>query len=178
MELAFYTCYFGGQYSYSRLIPPIPSTKYDCYYFTNDRAIYNELSNTLWKIVFMDVPVHLCTIKNTMESKLLRCCPHKFEELKHYKYLCWFDSKIKVYDDKVEDLIPQLIDDKFIVLSKHPYSDRFTSVWDEFHLCLGTDKYRAQKEQYEVYIKKQIIAGFSETINIHFCGTWNLKKNV
>ena len=40
-KLAYYTCYFGGYHNYSRLIPPIPSEKYDCYFFTNDNDIYN-----------------------------------------------------------------------------------------------------------------------------------------
>lgn len=179
-KLAYYTCYFGGNHSYSRLIPPIPSSKYDCFYFTNDIHIYNELENTSWKRVFCpNVPVHNCPIKDTMETKLLRTCPHKFDTLHNYEYLCWFDSKLQVYECKVEELITQLSanNDKVIAFSKHPYSDKFNSVWDEFNLAIGTDKYNAQKEQNIKYIESQIKAGFSEKINIHFCGGWNLRKN-
>jgi hypothetical protein len=64
-KLAYYTCYFGGINNYSRLIPPLPSTKYDCYYFTNDIEIYNNLQNTLWIRVFIDcIPIHNCDIKD------------------------------------------------------------------------------------------------------------------
>lgn len=177
-ELAYYTCYFGGTNNYSRIIPPLPSTKNDCYYFTNDKNIYNELLDTKWKVVFLDIPIHNCTIKDAMESKKIRCCPHEYEELKNYDYLCWFDSKLQVFENKIEELMTDLSNDdnKIIVLSKHPYYDRFTSVWDEFHLAMGYDRYKQQKEQNEKYIKDKINRGFSEKINIHFCAGWNIKK--
>jgi hypothetical protein len=31
-RLAYYTCYFGGDYNYSKLVPPIPSNNYDCFF--------------------------------------------------------------------------------------------------------------------------------------------------
>lgn len=171
---------FWRQPQLFKINTPLPSSKYDCYYFTNDINIYNELENTLWKRVFChNVPVHDCHIKDTMETKILRTCPHKFDILTNYEYLCWFDSKLQVYESSVEELIAQLSSnsDKIIVLSKHPYSDTFNSVWDEFNLAMGTVKYNVQKEQNIKYIEAQIQAGFSDKINIHFCGGWNLKKN-
>jgi hypothetical protein len=67
--------------------------------------LYNSLENTLWKRIFCnDIVVHNCNIKNTMETKLLRTCPHKFNILNNYEYLCWFDSKLQVYELKVEFL--------------------------------------------------------------------------
>lgn len=178
-DFAYYTCYFGGNNNFSRLIPPIPSTKYDCYYFTNDKQIYNELQNTKWIVIYMDnIPIHNCPIKDTMETKRLRCLPHKFEILNKYKYLCWFDSKLKVFENKIEELIIKLENDdnKIMVLSKHPYSNNFNSVWDEFNLAMCTEKYLSQKEQNIKYIETQINNGFSEKINIHFCGGWVLKN--
>jgi len=113
-----------------------------------------------------------------METKQLRTCPHRFEQLRTYDYLCWFDSKLQVYEDKVNELVSKLSEspDKIIVLSKHPYSDQFTSVWDEFYLAIQSDKYAIQAQKYASYIRKQIENGFSEKINIHFCGGWNIRK--
>ena len=65
---------------------------------------------------------------------------------------------------------------KIIVLSKHPYSDKFTSVWDEFNLCINYEKYKLEKDRYCKYIEEKIHDGFSEKINIHFCTGWTLKK--
>jgi len=175
--LAYYTCYFGGISNYSRLIPPIPSLKNDCYYFTNDKDIYNRLENTRWIRVLLDIPIHNCHVKDSMEPKFIRCCPHLFDQLKNYEYLCWFDSKIKVFEDKVDELVDILSKgDKCIVLTKHPYSNKFNSVWDEFNLAMEYDKYRAQKDQNIAYINKQLANGFSDKINIHYCATWTLKK--
>jgi hypothetical protein len=178
-KLAYYTCYFGGDYNYSKLIPPIPSTKYDCYYFTNNMEIYNQLENTLWIRIFMkDIPIHNNHVKDSMEPKFLRCCPHKFDILNKYEYLCWFDSKLQVYENKVEDLLTKLSENNnaIIVLSKHLYSNKFNSVWDEFNLAMTVDKYNLQKDQNIKYINKQINDGYDEKINIHFCAGWILRK--
>jgi len=178
-KLGFYTCYFGGRSNYSRLIPPLPSIKYDCYYFTNDIDIYNKLKETAWIVIYMnDIPIHNCHIKDTMESKKIRCCPHKFDVLNNYEYLCWFDSKLQVYENKIEELVEKLSNDlnKIIVLNKHPYSNRFNSVWDEFNLAMNIPKYNAQKNQYIKYIEMQLNNGFNKNINIHFCGGWNIRK--
>ena len=63
-----------------------------------------------------------------------------------------------------------------IVLSKHPFSDKFNSVWDEFNLAINYEKYSAEKDKYIQYIQTQLENGFSEKINIHFCAGWNIKK--
>lgn len=178
-KLAYYTCYFGGEYNYSNLLPPLPSVKYDCYFFTNNIKMFNQLKDTKWKSIFMDkIPIHNCHIKDAMETKEIRSCPHRFNILNKYEYLCWFDTKLAVYENKIDNLILELEnnENKIIVLSKHPNSDKFNSVWDEFNLSMGTQKYYLQKEQYMNYINKQINNGFSEKINIHFCSGWSLKK--
>jgi hypothetical protein len=178
-NLAYYTCYFGGPSNYARTIPPIPSQTVPCYYITNDTNIYGLLENTPWIPVFADtIPVHNCPIKDAMETKLLRTCPHRFEQLQTYDYLCWFDSKLQVYEEKVNELVSKLSQspEKILVLSKHPYSDEFTSVWDEFNLAMQVDKYSKQKDQNTQYIKKQIENGFSEKITIHFCVGFIIRK--
>jgi len=176
-KLAFYTCYFGGIANYSRLIPPIPSITYDCYFFTNDYELYNNLNHTNWIRVLLDIPIHNNHVHDAMASKEIRCCPHKFEILNNYEYLCWFDSKLKLYEEIIVNLITQLTDNnKIIVLSKHVYSDKFNSVWDEFNLAMEFDKYNQQRDKNIKYIQTQLNNGFSENINIHFCAGWTLKK--
>jgi hypothetical protein len=178
-KLAYYTCYFGSRNNYSRMIPPIPSNKNDCYFFTNDTEFYNNLENTNWIRVFMGhIPIHDNHLLDSMEPKEIRCCPHRFEILQNYEYLCWFDSKLYVYENKVEEFMEQLSNDdnKFISLSRHPNSYIYKSVWDEFNLAMNYDKYNIQKDQNIKYIENQINNGFSDQINIHFCAGWTLKK--
>lgn len=177
-DLAFYTCYFGGDYNYSKLIPPIPSRVYDCFYFTNNPDIYQQLENTPWKRVFMEnIPVYDCHIKDNMSAKEIRVCPHRFEWLRDYTYLCWFDSKVQIYEDKVLECIPTLENtDKIMALSKHVCSDQFTTVWDEYNLAMIYDKYRLEQDRNLAYMKKQLENGYSENIDVHFCSTVTLKK--
>ena len=137
------------------------------------------IENLKWKRIFVDdIPIHNCHVKDAMETKLLRCCPHKYNLLSKYDYLCWFDNKLEVYENKVEELLIKLEADpnKFIVLNKHPYSDKFNSVWDEFNLAMSFEKYNKQKNQNQLYINKYINNGFSEKINVHFCGSWSIRK--
>lgn len=179
-SLAFYTCYFGGRQNYSRHIPPLPSTKYPCFYFTNDRDISQQLEHTGWQNVFCDnIPIHNDAVLDTMETKELRCCPHRFPILQPYTYLCWLDSKIQVYEDQVEALVEQLQADpnKVLVLCKHPYSKpEGNSVWDEYHLAMEYEKYATQSQQNVAYLKQHLANGFSERIDHRFCGTWRITK--
>lgn len=178
-RLAFYTCYFGGDFNYSKLIPPIPSLEYDCYYFTNNHDIYAQLENTAWKRVFMDtIPIHDCHVKDNMSAKEIRVCPHRFSWLKEYAYLCWFDSKVQVYEDKVLECVLTLENsDKIMALTKHVCSDTFKTVWDEYNLAMIYDKYRMEQDRNLAYMTKHLENGYSEHLDVHFCSTVTLKKN-
>jgi hypothetical protein len=176
-KLAYFTCFFGSENNYSFMIPPLPSEKNDCYFFTNNPIIYGKLENTLWIRIWLDIPIHNSHILDTMESKEIRCCSHRFPQLTGYEYLCWLDSKIQIYENKVDEIVNEMdLNGKTIALTKHPYSDRFHSVWDEYNLAIGVEKYGKQKEQYKKYIEKQLSFGFSEKINIHYGCTFRLFK--
>jgi len=178
-RMAYYTCFFGGKSNYSFMIPPLPSLKHDCYFFTNNREIQAQLCGTKWIAIFMNnIPIHNSHQEDSMETKLLKSCPHKFPELSMYEYLCWLDSKLEIKESKVDELVFQLSNDtnKVLVLSKHSFSDVFTSVWDEFKLAMSVTKYKQQEQQNVRYIETQIKSGFSEKIDIHFCSGWSIRK--
>lgn len=177
-RLAYYTCYFGGEYNYSNLIPPIPSETMNCYFFTNNQNVYSKLEGTKWIRIFIDtIPIHDNSILDTLSTKEIRACPHRFPVLDQYEYLCWFDTKLKVYEEVVERCIELLqASNKTMVLTKHAYSDKYTTVWDEFHTAMGTEKYRIQKDKYEAYIKHQLANGYDETISVFYCCGFSIRK--
>lgn len=177
--LAYYTCFFGGTNNYSCLIPPLPSETYDCYYFTNNQSIYDSLNNTKWIRIFMnEIPIYNDYILDTMSSKEIRSCPHHFEILNNYDYLCWFDTKLKVFESTVHNAISKMTElNKIIAMTKHPYSDKYNNVWDEYNTAIQHDKYYKQKDLYSSYIKKQLQSGFSEKINVFYCGGFSIRKN-
>ena len=177
-RIAYYTCYFGGDINCSKLIPIVPSQTYDCYYFTNNIDIYNQLQYTKFIRVFLEnIPIYNCFVKDTMATKELRSCPHKFPILQKYEYLCWFDSKLNVYEDKVINIL-NIMDNnnKLLCMTKHPYSDSFNSVFDEYNLAITYEKYASQKDMYLNYIKKQLLKGFSDKIKVHFCCGFRIMK--
>jgi hypothetical protein len=124
------------------------------------------------------IPIHNCHVKDNMSAKEIRVCPHRFELLRDYTYLCWFDSKVQLYEDKVLECISTLENsDKMMALTKHVCSDTFKSVWDEFNLAMIYDKYRSEKDRNVEYMTKQLANGYSEHLDVHFCSTVTVKKN-
>ena len=178
-RIAYYTCYFGGSQSYSKLIPPVPSQTEDCYYFTNNHEIYAALESTRFIAIFVsNIPVENEAIKDCMNTKELRSCPHRFDVLKKYRYYCWFDSKLTVFEDRVNSAIEEIENSsKLMAFTKHSYSDRFTSVWDEYNLAIQYARYSQQSDMYRAYIERQLANGFSETISIHYCCGFSIRKN-
>jgi len=179
-RVAYYTCYFGGdRYIYSKLIPPIPSQTEDCYYFTNNNDIYKSLENTKWIRIFMpEILVHNDPILDAMASKEIRTCPHHFEVLKGYTYLVWFDSKLKVYEDVVNSYITYLDNsNESIVLTKHPYSGTYKTVWDEYNLAITYPRYALQKHLYKAYIEAKLAEGYPESIDVFYCGGFSIRKS-
>jgi hypothetical protein len=177
-SLAYYTCFFGGRENCSCLIPPLPSETHNCYYFTNNQGIYDSLNNTKWIRIFIsDIPIYNDDILDTMNSKELRSCPHHFEILSKYEYLCWFDTKLKIFETNVNECIIRMKEsNKFVALTKHPYSHKFTTVWDEYDNAIPIEKYNKQKDEYSKYIKKQIESGYSEKITVFYCCGFIVRK--
>jgi len=179
-KLAYYTCFFGSSNNYSFLIPPVPSKDYDCYYFTNNIDIYTQLQDTKFIRIFIDdIPIYDDWNKDIMSSKAYRCKPFDIEILKIYEYVCWFDNKLQVFDEKVENIIYELDNsDKSIVFTKHPYSEKYNSIWDEFNSSMGVEKYKNEETNYVNYINKMIDKGYTETNKNGFlCGGINIRKN-
>jgi hypothetical protein len=172
--LAFYTCFYGSDYNWAFVIPPIPCDEYDSFYFTNNKKMFDLLKSTKWIPVWSDIPIYNDNIKDCMSTKELRACPHRFSQLDQYKYVCWFDSKLKVDIDRINSIIKTMdAANKSIVLSKHPF--QFDTVWGEYELAIKYDKYAAQKDAYKTYIQTKLDAGYSEKLEVHYCGGFSIR---
>jgi len=179
-KLAYYTCFFGGNNNYSYLIPPLPSTEYDCYYFTNNMDIYIKLQDTNFIRVFVDdIPIFNDENKDSMSSKIYRCNPFDINVLNAYEYMCWFDNKLRVFDKDIINIIYELDNtDKSIVFTRHPYYEKYNSIWDEFTLSMNTKKYKNKELNYNSYISKMIMSGYNESFKDGFlCGGFSIRKN-
>jgi len=177
IKLAFYSCYFGGDSNHSKMTPPLPSKKYPCYFYTNNKDTLDNSLRLGWISIFReDIPIYNDSILDTMSSKSFRAFPHNLDELKdNFEYTCWLDSKLAVDENKVEEIIYQLDNSqKVMALTSHPNNHK--SVWDEYHLSIQFQKYGSQKDQYFKYINDKLNNGYSESIKNHYCMGFNLRK--
>lgn len=168
-SFAVYTCYIGPSRTWSSRVYRAPTMEFPCFYFTNNQAIFNLAKDWGWTPVWLKIPIESDPIRDCQNTKLLRCCPHLYEPLAAYKYLCYLDSKLWITDfQKVLDLRGALTDAMPLVLSRHPRN--YASVWGEFEEAILQPRYAADKEQYSDYIKAQLRAGFQDAPLRHCCG--------
>lgn len=173
--IAFYTCFFGGDSNWANVIADVPSTTEDCYYFTNNPTTYVRLEHSGWKRVWCDIPIRNDNVLDAMNVKHLRCCPHEYDILRDYEYICWIDSKLKVTDiQKVYDMMNSLVGTKVIALTRHPIPH--VDVWGEYNLAIQYPKYESQKELYFAYIHKKLQEGFDEKKPLRHCVGFSVRK--
>jgi hypothetical protein len=53
MNLAYYTYFFGSNDNIAFIIPDIPSLTYDCYYYTNNKDMYEKLKEMSQSGIFI-----------------------------------------------------------------------------------------------------------------------------
>jgi hypothetical protein len=181
MNLAFYTYFYGSDNNVAFKIPDIPSLKYNCYYYTNNKTMIEKIKETKWIGIFIDKQtIDKSTETNetnesNMFGKHVKTCPHEYEELKDYDYLCFFDSKVKnVSETGIERYITQyFIEQNYaMVIREHWYINstilnRNVSIWDEFIESMYQKRYILESEQFCTYIHKQLSNGFQKTTKDH-----------
>ena len=172
-DLAFYTYFYGSNENNAFSIPQIPSSKYKCYYFTNNERMIQYLKETEWIAIYDDKPTTDDMFESNMVGKHVKTMPHEYPLLKDYTYLCYLDSKVeKVNEQFVESHISKyFIDQNYaILLREHVFIA--PCVWDEYiESILHHPRYRMQSHRYLRYIMGQLASGMSQTTEKHAqCG--------
>jgi hypothetical protein len=179
MKLAFYTCFYGSSSNEAFSVPPLPSAKYDCFYFTNNHTIMERLRHTRWIGVYEpDKKMTEDVLESCMIGKHVKVLPHLYTELNNYDYTCFLDSKLaKVNETFVEDLIQRFfVEDGYaLLLRRHWFVGN--NVWEEFHESMLQSRYRNKSDEYLKYIERQLANGFSETTAFH-CACGFLIRNM
>jgi hypothetical protein len=168
IKIAFYTCYIGNNIKNI----PLPSTLYDCYYYTNNVEL---IENSGWIPVKVNIPISTDYNTNTMDCKVFKTSPHLFKELQKYDYVCWIDNNLKINIEKIINLVSRMKNEnKLIILSKHPY--QFSDVWGEFNEAMKYEMYLIDKYKYKSYIEKKIDELGTDKLNIHYCAGFSICK--
>lgn len=171
-NLIFYTYFYGSNKNPAFKIPIIPSLKYKCYYYTNNKTIFEKLKDTKWIGIFDNKPTNDDLIESCMVGKHIKTMPHKYQEIKDCDYLCYLDSKLQKVSEKfIENFINvYFVKKKYaLVLRKHWFIHN--KVWNEYNESMAQKRYRLESEKYKNYIHKQIKNGLSDSIESHSaCG--------
>lgn len=165
-HIVFYSCFYGKSGSAADVLPPLPSKKYDCYFFTNNTSMRDRANDAGWKVVFSDNKPKETNRDNAMDSKEVKACPHHFEELKGYTYSCYFDSKLKVYDTDIEKMLDGLKGNVVMLLNKHAFIEK--SVRDELIMAMGIQKYAVNHDKYTRLIDSKLKAGLKDKAEVHY----------
>jgi hypothetical protein len=177
-NLAFYTYFFGSNNNPAFNIPELPSLQYNCYYYTNNMDIIEQIKNTKWIGIYDEKPTVDDLIESCMVGKHIKSMPHEYQELNGYDYLCFLDSKLdKVSETFVENYIYKyFIEQNYaLLLRKHWFINN--KVWDEYNESMGQHRYRIESEKYKSYITNQLKNGLSDNVPNH-CACGFLIRNM
>jgi hypothetical protein len=187
INFAYYTYFFGSNSNESFAIPVIPSLKYKCYYYTNNKNIFEQLKTTNWISIFIDIEFIDDIYNPNMYGKYLKAMPQQYKELKDYDYLCFLDSKLDELNEPfIENLIDKYFinDDKALILRNHLTITNNINInnkihiMSEFGLSMFQKRYYDDRYRYFNYIEKCVLSdGFKETDDYH-CAAGFLIRNM
>jgi len=178
---AFYTCFFGDDANERNFIPPVPTTKYDCYYFTNNQRTHERLRDTTWIAVFYSNDLSSNELSPIMMAKWVKSCPHMLKELRNYDATCYFDSALSLDGPAATQLIENIVkySSYSICMARHPFISKtwVPSAQSELIEAVQQPRYAVQRDKYEEYIKEQTNSGLKLVDDIHFATGFIIRRN-
>lgn len=173
--ICYYTVFIGSNNNSAFKIPKLPSQYYDCYYYTNNKELYDELQNTKWKSILLDIEVSDDVNKSAMDAKHLKARPDLYYDLNNYDYTVYFDSKLNVNCDKdIENIIDTKMKQYPMILRKH---NNLKNVWEEFDESMNHERYKKEKDKYIKYINKQLNNGLQSSTENHYITGFIIRDN-
>ena len=169
-DLAFYTCFYGSNDNIAFKIPPLPSTKFDCYYFTNNNDMFKKIESSGWIPIYDidDKPVTTDIVASCMMGKEVKVSPDKNVILNKYKYTCFFDSKVpKVSEEFIQNMIKKYFIDQDYALLLREHQWVQPKIWKEYDESMTQERYKKDSEHYKSYINGKLANGLSDTVSKH-----------
>jgi len=169
--LCYYTSFTGTTNNNACRIPPIPTSKYDCYFFTNNPVLFEYLQHTKWIRIFMnDCPLVDDLDISCMQHKHIKTCPHLYDTLKNYTFTIYIDSKFgQINHPLIENLISQHSLNHDLLMRKH--IEVGNNIYEEFYCSLLQPRYLKDRFKYEAYAQGQINNGLKAFTTFHvMCG--------
>lgn len=174
-HICYYTVFIGSNNNSAFKIPKLPSHYYDCYYYTNNKKLYDLLQNTKWKSKFLEIEMSDDEIKSAMDAKHLKARPDLYDDLNKYNYTVYFDSKLNLYCDKdIEKIIDTEMKQYPMILRRH---NNLKNVGEEFNEAMTQERYKKEKYKYIAYINKNLEKGLLPTTKNHYITGFIIRDN-
>jgi len=168
INLCFYTCFYGSDDNKAFHIPPIPSSKYKCFYYTNNKLLLEKIKQTKWIGIYDNVITTDDFIESCMAGKKPKVLPNTYKELNNFDYSCFYDSKFGLISESFIEMMIEtycIKENYALLLREHPAIKN--NIFDEFNESMNQPRYLNQKEQYLTYINKQIDNGLKKSTKKH-----------
>ena len=158
-SLAIFSCYYGPDKDLT-----FKAQRYSgvtSYFITNNRKVADLASNLDWLVIFHDLPISESAVENALNAKYVKCMPHRFAELKNFKYLIYQDDKKVISPDLVfKSGLDSLKNGGALAIREHPSLKR--NVWCEFGYAMLQERYREGRKELYTYIQNKLDNGFKE----------------
>ena len=180
MNLAFYSCFYGSEKNSTFRIPVLPSTRYKCFFYTNNQVMMGNLEGTGWIGIFEDKPTTDDMYESNMLSKIVKTKPHTFPELRDFDYTCYLDSKVgHVSETFVENAIFKyfISGDSALLIRAHFEMIGSRTLWDEYFAAITQWRYMQMTDHLKKYIDRQADKGLVEEGPL-LCATGFLIRNM
>jgi hypothetical protein len=168
LNLCFYTCFYGLNNNQSFNIPPIPSIKYKCIYYTNNKLLLENIKKTKWIGIYDNIITDDDIIESCMAGKKPKVLPNTYKELNEFDYTCFYDSKFGLINESFIELMIEtyLIKNNYaLLLREHMFINN--NIYDEFNESMKQERYFIQKNKYLTYINKHIKNGLNKQTDKH-----------
>jgi len=168
MKLALYTTYCGLN-DYSTIRPRPIQTRYPNYLVSNNDNFLDTISKSFgYKPIFYDVSVTADSTISAKQSKVPKMIPTIFKELAEYDYLIYYDDKLVLNFDEIENAVRELeLNNSPIALRKHPTMPSPNVLFD-FAESMYQWRYRCDWESMVKYITEEVQSGYKLYSNEYF----------
>jgi hypothetical protein len=168
MKLAVYTTYCGATERATFKPRPIDE-RYPHYLISNNENYLDTVSKSFnFRPIFLNAHLDSCPILSAKQSKIAKILPNTFQELNQYDYLLYYDDKLQLNLDRIEETLETLeVFNSPIAFRKHP-SIPDTNVLFDLAEAMYQWRYRADWESLIKYITEEVEAGFKLKANRYF----------
>ena len=157
-EIAIISCFLGPRRTMILMAPK----DHDCYFFTNNPSLKEQIIKNNWKYMYLNVPLYNSAVSSSLQSKTIKFLKFmQLDQYKHfhdYKKILYIDHKHLLTNHKINKLLKLFNEsNKSILIRYCPIKNkRPKNVIDEFNQSLNQARYNIFRDITIKYIQHMI----------------------